>query len=280
MPTSNENNHKNQLLAKYVKTRQASLALCESLEKEDYGLQAMPEVSPPKWHLVHATWIFETFILKPFVHGYCLLHSRFEYLFSSYYNAIGVQYPPAQRGLLSRPTVKDVYDYRAYVDNAMERPLCSGNYGEREMIRQRCELGIHHEQQHQELFCTDIKYSFSVNPLYPALSNDRMPPDLTESPPFLFLELDAATTTIAYPGSGFHFDYEAPVHVFHQAGFRFANRLVTNAEYLEFIQDGGYDTAALWLADGWSWRSASDTRDIGYDKKGNGLNTHSMACCR
>lgn len=260
MLIDNKNNPKPQLLANYVKTRQASLTLCEALETEDFGLQAMPEVSPPKWHLAHTSWFFETFILKPFVPGYREFHPQFEYLFNSYYNAVGAQYPRSQRGLLSRPSVKQVYDYRQHVDTAMGLLLNGGDHSQPDEIQSRCELGIHHEQQHQELFCTDIKYSMSFNPLYPALSNGEIPSDLSEPPQLVFLEFGAAMTKIGHQDSGFHFDNETPAHLFHQEGFRFANRLVTNAEYLQFIQDNGYNTAELWLADGWVWRTASNAR--------------------
>ncbi len=163
------------LLVTYQSIRQATLALCETLEIEDYGLQAMPEVSPPKWHLAHTSWFFETFILKPFAVNYRPFNPHYEHLFNSYYNGIGAQYPRAQRGLLSRPTVKEVLDYRKHVDVAMTDLLALLDHVAWDTILQRCELGLHHEQQHQELLCTDIKYSFSFNPLYPALGKNHRP---------------------------------------------------------------------------------------------------------
>ncbi len=244
------------LLADYTLTRQASLALSDMLVNEDFGLQAMTEVSPPKWHLAHTTWFFETFILKPFAPKYRVFHPQFEYLFNSYYNGVGAQFPRSRRNLLSRPTVEDVFNYRKHVDAAMEPLLAMYDHKERAVISQRCELGIHHEQQHQELFCTDIKYCFSLNPLYPALGRDNTPVVTTGLPKLVFLEIDAMDTTVGYQGEDFYFDNEVPAHQFHQSGFRFANRLVTN-EYLEFMHSGGYDTAAYWLSDGWVWQQST-----------------------
>lgn len=244
--------------AAYRYTRQASLTLCASLELEDYGLQAMPEVSPPKWHLAHTSWFFETFILKPFVGDYQPFHPSYEYLFNSYYHGVGAQYPRAQRGLLSRPTVRDVLDYRTCVDAAMTDLLGQPDHTQREIILARCELGLHHEQQHQELLCTDIKYSFSFNPLYPVLGRAPLATPTAGHQPLTFANYETMDTVIGYAGSQFHFDNEAPAHRYHLPGFRLANRLITNTEYLAFMEDGGYSSPGLWLADGWFWKEASD----------------------
>ncbi|MGD2136685.1 MAG: ergothioneine biosynthesis protein EgtB [Gammaproteobacteria bacterium] len=257
MLTNNAADSHSATLAVYQHTRQASLELCEPLENEDFGLQAMPEVSPPKWHLAHTSWFFETFILKPFVAGYQPFHPSYEFLFNSYYNGVGAQYPRAQRGLLSRPTVREVLDYRRVIDAAMVRLLGQPNHPDRETVLQRCVLGLHHEQQHQELLCTDIKYSFSFNPLYPGLGKAPTVKPASVQRAIAFLEFAAADEQIGYDGSGFHFDNEAPVHTRHLPEFRFADRLVTNAEYLEFIRDGGYRAPELWLADGWLWQQAT-----------------------
>lgn len=250
----NSENAEDHLLVSYRNTRQATLALCEKLDVEDYGLQAMPEVSPPKWHLAHTSWFFETFILKPFVAGYRVFHPDYEYLFNSYYHGIGKQYPRAQRGLLSRPTISEVLVYREYIDEAMSVLLTQIDHVEREAILQRCELGLHHEQQHQELLCTDIKYSFSFNPLYPSLGKVPLAVQQSTCLPLVFKDFDARDANIGYEGEEFHFDNEVPTHRFYIQEFSLANRLVTNAEYLEFMQDGGYTTPALWLADGWVWK--------------------------
>jgi ergothioneine biosynthesis protein EgtB len=242
------------VLAAYTEIRQATLALCETLENEDFGLQAMPEASPPKWHLAHSSWFFETFILKPFDSDYRPFHPEYEYLFNSYYHGIGAQYPRAQRGLLSRPTVREVYQYRAYIDAHMVGLLSQQDHVDRETILQRCELGLQHEQQHQELLCTDIKYSFSFNPLYPALRKASPSVTVPAGRPLRFLDFEPADVRMGYAGNGFHFDNEVPAHDFHLPGFRFADRLVSNAEYREFIEDGGYTEPGLWLSDGWAWQ--------------------------
>jgi ergothioneine biosynthesis protein EgtB len=238
----------------YRRVRQATLALCATLETDDYGLQAMPEVSPPRWHLAHTTWFFETFLLKPFAGDYRPYDPAYEYLFNSYYHGVGRQYPRAQRGLLSRPTVQEVLAYRASVDAAMAALLGQPDHPQRETVLARCELGLHHEQQHQELLCTDLKYSFSFNPLYPALGP---PPPAVPSAaprPLTYTEFAGGDVRLGYPGDGFHFDNEVPVHRYHLPPYRLADRLVTNAEYLAFVADGGYTNPALWLADGWVWK--------------------------
>ena len=170
----------NQLLQRYRDTRTQSLAFCQPLAIEDYGLQAEAFTSPPKWHLAHTTWFFETFLLKPFLEGYATPEPRYEVLFNSYYNGIGAQHPRAKRGLLSRPTVAEVRDYRAHVDASIERLLAEADHPARADILERVTLGIEHERQHQELFFTDLKYSLAVNPLLPAYGNRRAT-DMTET---------------------------------------------------------------------------------------------------
>ncbi len=245
------------VLAAYTQIRQATLALCEPLEVEDYGLQAMPEVSPPGWHLAHTSWFFETFLLKPFAGGYRPFHPAYEYLFNSYYHGVGRQYPRAQRGLLSRPRVRDILDYRASIDAAMTGLLGQTSHPQRETILQRCALGLQHEQQHQELLCTDIKYSFSFNPLYPVLGKVPSSVPATVQRPLTFTAFETREACIGHDGSAFHFDNEAPVHRFHLPAYRLADRLITNAEYLAFMEAGGYTSPGLWLADGWLWRETS-----------------------
>jgi len=244
--------------AAYRHTRQATLVLCEPLEIEDYGLQAMPEVSPPGWHLAHTSWFFETFILKPFAGGYRPFHSAYEYLFNSYYHGVGEQYPRARRGLLSRPGVREILDYREYIDAAMTGLLADVDHAERATILQRCELGLHHEQQHQELLCTDIKFCFSFNPLYPALGRTPLAVPASARRPLAFMDFGGMDARIGYDASGFHFDNEGPAHRFHLPAFRLADRLLTNAEYRAFMEDGGYSNPGLWLADGWVWKEASE----------------------
>jgi ergothioneine biosynthesis protein EgtB len=235
----------------YTAVRRATETLCRLLLPDDYGLQAMPDVSPPKWHLAHTTWFFETFVLRPFVRAYKDFDPQFEVLFNSYYNHIGVQYPRAQRALLSRPTVEQVYEYRAYVDKAMMALLTGRERHESTEIERRTTLGCHHEEQHQELLLTDIKYSFSLNPLRPAYCEDL---------PIATAEIGAAlewitgvkgSHDIGHDGGGFAFDNESPRHQVLLPAHALASRLVTNGEYLEFMRAGGYARPEYWLADGW-----------------------------
>ncbi len=234
-------------------TRDYSVKVCESLELEDYGLQAEAFVSPPKWHLAHTTWFFETFLLKPFASGYKPFHPDFEVLFNSYYNAIGAQFPRAQRGLLSRPTVSQVLAYRQHVDLEMSRLLASQDHPQRPTIEARCRLGIEHEKQHQELYFTDIKYSFWANPLFPALENGGVAAS-TSSGEVQWRNYPGGMFELGVnPGQAeFAFDHEMPAHKVYLEPFSLANRLVTNREYQAFIDDGGYTKPGHWLADGWA----------------------------
>ena len=248
------------LVEQYLATRSHFLALCSSLAIEDYGLQADVFVSPPKWHLAHTTWFFETFILKPFVPVYQEFNPNFEYLFNSYYNAVGEQFHRHQRGLLSRPTLQEVLDYRDYVDAAMQELLSDEPVPDIEEVERRCLLGIQHEKQHQELFFMDIKYSFFQNPLYPALfstlSNDcfsALPESAKQVNALDWKEFNSGLFEIgAEKHLEFCFDNELPRHKVFVHAFSLADRLVANGEYLDFIEDAGYQTAEHWLADGWT----------------------------
>lgn len=252
------------ILDSFRQVRQDSLDLCRHLEIEDYGLQAMPDVSPPKWHLAHVTWFFETFILKPFAEGYQPHYELFEYMFNSYYHGVGKQYPRPRRGLLSRPTVNETLQYRQYVDEAMSALLAQEDHPQRELILQRCELGLNHEQQHQELLCTDIKYSFSFNPLYPSLA----PAPSAASPQAVtglkFIDFDSSDQQIGHSGDGFYFDNEVPRHRYHVPAFSFANRLISNGEFLAFMEDRGYQRPELWLSDGWTWNRETEAQQPRY----------------
>jgi ergothioneine biosynthesis protein EgtB len=234
-------------------TRKQSVKACKSLELEDFGLQAAVFASPPKWHLAHTSWFFETFLLKPFANGYEVFHPAYEVLFNSYYNAIGQQFPRVQRGLLSRPDVTQVLAYREYVDRAMTSLLANDEHPKREQIKQRCRLGIEHEKQHQELFYTDIKYSFSVNPLNPALQAEAAP-ESTDAIKMQWHEFSGGLFELGFDSrnNAFAYDNESPAHKVLIEPFSLANRLVTNREYQAFIDDGGYSNPAHWLADGWA----------------------------
>jgi ergothioneine biosynthesis protein EgtB len=245
------NNPREALAARYLAVRRASEALCRPLAVEDYGLQAMADASPPKWHLAHTGWFFETFLLIPYLPGYRPLHPQFEYLFNSYYQAVGPQFPRAQRGLLSRPTVEEVYSYRAQVDAAMAELIAHAADNTWPELANRIVLGCHHEQQHQELLLTDIKYHFSVNPLLPTYR-----PDLPTAPPGAapqsgWMEHPGGVVQIGHDGEGFGFDNEVPRHRVYVQPHALAKRPVSNAEYLEFVEAGGYRRAEFWLADGW-----------------------------
>ena len=233
--------------------RQQSVAYCEPLALEDYGLQAVAETSPPKWHLAHTSWFFETFILKPFANGYSVFHPQFEYLFNSYYNGIGEQFPRPSRGLLSRPTVAEVLAYREHVDRAMLALLEALEHPQRETILTRTLLGIHHEHQHQELFFTDIKFSLHINPLTPAYRQAPVPWQQGACPDHGWLAFDGGLSECgAGVNEPFVFDNETPRHRVWLEPFSLARSLVTNDAFLAFVEDGGYRNPALWLADGWA----------------------------
>jgi len=231
----------------YQPIRQASEEICGPLAIEDYVIQTMPDVSPAKWHLAHTTWFFETFLLIPNLVGYELFHPKFGYLFNSYYEAVGQRHPRPQRGLLSRPTVEEVYRYRAYVDDAM-RSLLTVPY-----LQDLILLGLHHEQQHQELLLTDIKHVLATNPLRPSYLQEPSPSTTTPQTPLKesWLDYPGGLYNLGYTGKDFVFDNELPAHQVYLQDFWLAARLVTNGEYLEFMTAGGYSNPEYWLSEGW-----------------------------
>ncbi|HYC46739.1 MAG TPA: ergothioneine biosynthesis protein EgtB [Burkholderiales bacterium] len=236
---------------RYAEVRQRTESLCAPLETDDYQVQSVVDASPPKWHLAHVTWFFETFLLKPFAAGYRPLDARYERIFNSYYNTIGPFHPRGERHTLSRPTVKEVYEYRAHVDREMARLVHACAPGERAVAENRIELGLHHEQQHQELLLMDIKRNFFANPLYPVYSAVAASP-VGDAPPARWLEFSGGIREIGHGSSAFAFDNEQPRHKVLLRDYRLASRPATNAEYLEFIDAGGYVRPDLWLSDGWS----------------------------
>jgi ergothioneine biosynthesis protein EgtB len=240
------------LLHQYRQVRDVSNRLCQPLAIEDYVIQSMADVSPPKWHLAHTTWFFETFLLIPHLPGYKVFHPRFGYLFNSYYEAIGARHPRKDRGLLSRPTVAEVYQYREYVDSAMTALIetISGH----PTILSSIVLGLHHEQQHQELLLTDIKHILGTNPLHPVYQVRKKVEAKTQIlyTPAKWLEYAGGLVSIGHQGDDFAFDNESPRHQTYLQEYQLADRLVTNGEYLEFIQAGGYQKAQYWLAEGWA----------------------------
>jgi ergothioneine biosynthesis protein EgtB len=247
-----EVSHQGALVRRYQDVRQFTERLCQPLLTEDYVIQAMPDVSPPKWHLAHASWFFETFILAQAFANYQSPDPSYAYLFNSYYVAAGERHCRPKRGLLSRPTVEEVYRYRAHVDKHMTSFL-KGLRGEAlERWAPVVELGLHHEQQHQELLLTDIKYNFACNPLRPAYVTAGAGRDVsTMISPLRWVSFDEGVYWIGHDGQGFAFDNEFPRHRSFVDNFELGSRLITNGEYLAFMADGGYERPGLWLSMGW-----------------------------
>lgn len=237
------------LWEEYQGVRQQSLKLCEPLEPEDFTIQTMDDVSPPKWHLAHSTWFFETFLLKPYQKNYQEFDPQFNYLFNSYYKGIGSHYPRPKRGLLSRPTISQIRDYRAHVDQCMGRFLASPRSEE---VKRKIILGLNHEQQHQELLLTDIKHILATNPTHPQYLPTQVPNE-DRSIELTFISFPERLFTMGFQGEGFSFDNELPPHKHFLKAYQMANRLVTNGEFLEFVLDGAYENPLLWLSDGWDW---------------------------
>lgn len=249
-----EDTSRQTLRQRYESTRQLSLALVEPLSEEDCLLQSMPDASPSKWHLAHTTWFFETFILKKHSANYHELNAHYQLLFNSYYNAIGDQFSRPDRGVLSRPSLAEIKAYRQYVDEQMQ--VFIGEQPLSKELRFTIELGIHHEQQHQELLLMDIKHAFSCNPMLPAyIDTDglvRAETDSALSETLQWQTYEPGLTAIGHSDDTFCFDNEKPQHPVYVAPFRLAERCVSNQEYAEFIADGGYDNPLLWHADGWA----------------------------
>jgi ergothioneine biosynthesis protein EgtB len=232
-------------------TRTATEALAAPLAAEDQVVQSMPDVSPTKWHRAHTTWFFETFVLGPHQPGYRPVDPGYDYLFNSYYEQVGPRHPRAERGLISRPTVAEVGAYRTAVDHAVGS-FIDGTARERwDDVGPLIELGIHHEQQHQELLLMDIKHVLSCNPLRPAYEKAPLTLPGNDAPPIRWIGFDGGIDAIGHDGTGFSFDNEGPRHDVLLQPFRIADRLVTNGDWAAFMADGGYDRPELWLSDGW-----------------------------
>ncbi|WP_193619541.1 ergothioneine biosynthesis protein EgtB [Fimbriiglobus ruber] len=239
------------LAARLLEVRRSTEQLCEPLVTDDYLLQSMPDCSPPKWHLAHTTWFFETFILAPFEPNYRPHHSLFSFLFNSYYEAVGERWPRPARGLLSRPTVEEVFCYRKRVTERMTTLFQEANVATWEAILPVLDLGINHEQQHQELLLTDLKHAFGLNPLLPAYQSGTISGGGVDTS-LRWEEYPAEIRWIGHMGSEFAFDNESPRNRVFVESFRIASRLVTAGEYLAFVDDGGYDRPEFWLSDGWA----------------------------
>lgn len=237
------------LLPLFQKTRAATVALCEPLEIEDYIPQPVDFASPPKWHLSHSTWFFEEMILKKYLKSYQEFNLHFSFLFNSYYHTVGERSIRTERGTITRPTVKETYAYRKYVDHHFEKLLNTEVSTE---LRELVILGINHEQQHQELLITDLKHTFSYNPIYPVYKEGF---NLTaqQNEEKGWLKISQGIYQIGFEGEGFHFDNEEGRHQVFLHDFEISKALVTNGEYLEFIEDGGYQNFKFWLDEGWNW---------------------------
>lgn len=233
---------------RFRRVREATVALVRGLEPEDTVVQTMPDVSPTKWHLAHTTWFFEEFVLAAFVEGYERFREGYDFLFNSYYNQVGPMHGRARRGFVTRPTLAEVLDYRRRVDAAVLGLLEGGADPD---IEVRVALGCEHEQQHQELLVTDIKHVLAQNPLAPAW-RELPAPDMRPPARPAWTRHAGGLVEIGHSGDGFAFDNEFPRHRVYLEDFELAERPVTNAEYAEFVADGGYENAALWLSDGWA----------------------------
>lgn len=247
------------LLSAHTAVRGCTQALVAPLSAEDCCVQSMPDASPAKWHLAHTTWFFETFVLSAYEPGFAPFHPAFRVLFNSYYQGVGEQYPRPRRGLLTRPALPEVLAYRADVDARIARllqSLAAPRAGAE--LRALMELGLQHEQQHQELLVTDIKHLLSCNPLWPAYRapGDQGPEAMAVRP--AWVRQAGGLVEIGHAGEGFAFDNELPRHKVYLAPYELASRPVSNGEYAAFVAAGGYREPAHWLAEGWDWRAGLD----------------------
>ncbi len=236
---------------RYRQIREQTESLCAPLMTEDYVVQSMPDVSPTKWHLAHTTWFYETFLLLPHASGYVPVDPRFAYLFNSYYVTVGDRHCRQHRGLLSRPAVSEIRAYRRRVDDAMLAWLAQVDDGQLHEVAPLIELGLHHEQQHQELMLTDIKHVFWANPLHPAYRATTAD-HASDARSMQWIGYPGGVCSIGHRDESFCFDNELPAHRVLVQPFALASRLVTNGEYRRFVDAGGYDQAPLWLSDGWA----------------------------
>ena len=265
-PASATSDEPRSLASRYAATRAATDALAAPLSDEDCAIQSMPDASPVKWHLAHTSWFFETFLLEPNLAAYRAYDAAFRVLFNSYYNSVGDKHPRPQRGLLSRPSLAEVREYRRHVDRAMGELLALASAAT--TLRELIELGINHEQQHQELILTDVKHMLSCNPLKPAYAPPpRVAPAHGRAAALRWTEFAERMAEIGHDGSGFAFDNEGPRHREFVSAFALANRPVIAAEYVEFIEDGGYRRPELWLSEGWDWVNANAIGAPGYWEK-------------
>jgi ergothioneine biosynthesis protein EgtB len=248
---SQDRHSKEKLTDRFKTIRNFSHRLVEPLETEDFVIQAMENTSPVKWHLAHVSWFFETFVLEKVIPDYESLHPQYSYIFNSYYLQTGEPHTRSKRGLLSRPTVKEVFEYREYVDNQILNFIEQATEDQLAEFGPVIEIGNHHEQQHQELILTDLKYMFAQNPLYPAYRDLDMP-EGTAPDSINWINVEEGVYEIGNKGDEYTYDNERPRHRKFLESFEIADRLITNGEFMEFIEDGGYERSPLWLDDGWA----------------------------
>ena len=239
-------------IRQYQQIRARTELICQPLEPEDTVVQPIVDVSPPKWHMAHTSWFFETFLLQPHLPGYKLFHKQYSYLFNSYYNSVGSRVQRDQRSTLTRPPLRDIYAYRQHVDEHMHQLFQQLNEEKLAELLPVLQLGLQHEQQHQELLITDIKYILSTNPLLPVYQPRPTQAKATPATSATFLEVPGGTYTIGFQSDGFCFDNELGVHEVLLDDFQIMNRLVTNGEYMEFMQDIGYKNFRHWLDEGFA----------------------------
>jgi len=261
-----ENSH----IQAYQSIRGITEALCQPLAIEDYVIQSIDDTSPPKWHLAHTTWFFETFLLTQMLKEYTPFHPQFQYLFNSYYQGIGDFYPRVKRGLLSRPTVEEISAYRRHVDDHMLELLHTLRDEDTTTMNSLLTLGLNHEQQHQELLLMDIKHNFSIHPDHPVFNAIKSTQLVTPPGKLQMIPVAGGVIEIGYQGNDFCFDNELPRHKQILRPYQIATRLVTNAEYCEFIADNGYQTPQWWLADGWDYAQKHHWQAPLYWQKMNG----------
>lgn len=236
------------------RTRKLTEVLCEPLNIEDFSIQSQIEASPPKWHLAHTSWFFENFILVQFLKDYQVFDKSYNYLFNSYYQSVGPFLKRDKRGALSRPVLEEIFNYRRYVDQHLTA-LLSQNLDSTlcQEIAKRIEIGIHHEKQHQELLLMDILLNFYNNPLRPIYQKTKHELNVNRELPLRWTYFEESVEDIGSINDAFCFDNETPQHRVNITPHQLANRLITNAEYLEFMDEGGYTRSELWLSDGWDW---------------------------
>jgi len=235
----------------YIKIRQRSLDICSYLETEDFVVQPIVDVSPPKWHLAHTTWFFETFILIPFSPGYQVFNDQYNYIFNSYYETVGKRVMRTDRGNLSRPGIRDVFDYRKHVDEAMSGFLKNNLMSDEHSAL--LALGLQHEEQHQELLYSDIKYILGHNPLFPVYNQSETIDLLTPVDKTFWIDIAEGIYNIGNAGGGFSFDNEHGRHKVFLQGYSIQSELVSSAHFIQFIEDGGYRDFSHWHAEGWDW---------------------------